>query len=1403
MKKPELSAIPNLSGDHYNKSHPKSRARIIFVLILSVLFVNQYLTAQENRYVFSHLNVNNGLSQNQITCVYRDSKGFVWFGTNAGLNRFDGSGFEDFTTGNPINGSIASNTINAISEDKNGNLLIGTSSGVSILNGTTYEFKKLNYSSSVRHNCADILYVNALISDNEGNNWIGTNSGCFCFTSQTGAISHLLIDSTTCSSPVNGIMSIVHDHSGNIWMSTKNGFIVKYNQSQKTFRKFKIPDNDKSSRNSLTRLFIDSENDLWVGNLNGLYLFDINHEAWNSRYINKFSSEEGLQRIGAISQNDDGLIWVAADGGGAYIIDKKLLSLTNLRHQPFDDQKLSSNGLSFVLCDKEGIVWLGTTKKGVNFYKKNINQFRIYRNQAGDPNSLSHNDVNAIIEDQYKNIWIGTDGGGLNYLERTTQKITRIQSNPLNYNSLSSNIIVSLFRDHENKIWIGTYFGGLNMLDPVTGKFTVYKNKPGDSTSISDDRIYGIGEDIQENLWVGTLGSGLNRLNRKTGDFDRINSTNSGICNDYITSIYRDKEKNLWITTTLGLSRYDKNLKSFTCQQNRPGDLKSIIDNEVTTSLEDSRGFFWVGTNNGLNILNYSNNSFRHFTTADGLPSNSIHGIVEDKNKNLWISSKNGISRIELKNIQNTDHFDFKITNYSLSDGLQGKEFNTSSAVCTSDGEIFFGGPDGLNAFYPDEIKEDDQPAKMIFRDFRIFNKSIPYGQNYDNRIILDKPIFNTNEIELKYSENSFTIEFIALNYFYPEKNNYAYKLDGFNNQWITTDGKKNSATYTNLNNGTYTFHVKEVKGNSNGKEISLKIVVLPPFWKSWMAYLIYAIVIFLILIFLRQLIIIRERINMRIENERIENQHIHEIDSLKIKFFTNISHEFRTPLTLIMAPVEKLLSELKEKPEAKYLKLIEQNARRLLLMVNQLLDFRKLEVQGFNYNPSMGDIVSFLNETVLSFKNLSEQKHIQLVFRTKIKELNTFFDKDKLEKIMFNLLSNAFKFTPGYGLVSVSIKIKAVTNDPFNSEKHLLVIKVEDTGIGIPADKIDKIFTRFFQVDSTGQVEKGTGIGLSLVAEFVKLHEGEIFVTSEIQKGSCFKVILPINNSGLSVPVITTVEEIVHDHYVATENIENLNPSTRPVLLIAEDNDDLRFYLKDNLLQKYHIYEASNGVEALKIITHTTIDLIISDIMMPQMDGIELCRRVKSDRTICHIPLILLTARSSEQQQLEGLETGADDYVTKPFNFQILEAKISNIISLRRNARQVFRSKIHIEAQDIAVTSLDEQFMRKALELVEKNMGTTDYSVEAMSRDMGMSRTLLYKKILALTGRPPLEFVRSLRLKRAALLLSKSQMNVSEIAFQVGFNDPKYFSKHFKNEFGVLPSKYIAKTDSSNNRIS
>ena len=1382
-----------MSVGHCNQGR-FSLIRMLFILNFLVGFFpsRSQIYAQENRYVFSHLNVNDGLSQNQIKCIFRDSKGFVWIGTNAGLNRFDGSRIEIFSSENTGTGSIKNNTITAITEDKNGDLWIATGNGISILNGQTYQFKIFEYSNNLNPECGDILYINALATDNEGNIWIGTNNGFFYHDIIHGNTSRFLVDKINCASLTNSISSIVQDHNGNMWLSSKNGYLIKYNRGNGIFQKFKMPDVTDKLSDCVSSLFIDRDNDLWVGNLMGLYRFNTIENGWDLNFKANVEEPEKLKRVGAISQNSDGLIWVATDGGGVFIFDKKSSKVINLKHQPYDDHKLISDGLSLVYCDSGGIVWVGSTKKGVSFYKNNVYKFKIYKNIPADSFTLSNNDVNALAEDQKGNIWIGTDGGGLNYLDRKSNKITRILHNNASNNTLSSNIIVSLFLDHLNKLWIGTYFGGLNKYDPASGQFTVFKNKPMDDTSISDDRIYGICEDAGQNIWAGTLGSGVNVLNLNTSKFTNYTTRNSGLCFDMIASIYLDKSKTLWLNTEYGLSAFDYTTKSFKTFQFQANNNNSISDNNVQNSFEDSRGLFWICTKNGLNLLDRHTNSFRHFTVEDGLPSNNLHGMVEDKDHNLWISTNRGISRMEIKTTNNDSRFDFKFRNYDIMDGLQGKEFNRSAALCTKDGEIFFGGPDGLNAFYPDEIKKDTMAPKMIFRDFRIFNKSIASGQLYNNRILLEKPIFNTDKIELKYKENSFTIEFTALNYFFSDKNLYTYKLDGFDQQWITTDGKNNSATYTNLNNGTYKFRVRELTDNAGGKEITLVIVVLPPFWKSWIAYLIYAASILLIFLLLKRLILTRERINARIEQERIEAQHIHEIDSLKIKFLTHISHEFRTPLTLILGPLEKLQLMFQDKKEGKYLNMIEQNARRLLQMVNQLLDFRKMEVQGFDYNNFYGDIIGFLRDVVCSFNYLSEQKNIKLSFNNKIKELNTYFDRDKLEKIIFNLLSNAFKFTPGNGQVSVNLYVESNVKCQ-NETGCQFCIEVVDTGIGIPEDKQDKIFTRFFQVDNTGQVEKGTGIGLSLVAEFVKLHGGEIVVQSEIGKGSCFTVKLPVIQTAMEAESSDQSQAEMQNHSrVNTEGDQKSNLFDRPVLLITEDNDDLRFYLKDNLQQQFEILEAGDGVTALQMVQKYVPDLIISDIMMPGIDGIELCRRIKSDRTICHIPLILLTARTSEQQMLLGIETGADDYITKPFNFQILEAKINNILSLRHAMRMVFKTKLQIEPREITVTSLDEQFMQKVLDLVEKNIASTDYTIELMSHDLGMSRTLLYKKILALTGKPPLEFMRSLRLKRAAILLSQSQMNVSEIAFRVGFNDPKYFSRHFKAEFGVLPSKYV-----------
>jgi signal transduction histidine kinase/ligand-binding sensor domain-containing protein/DNA-binding response OmpR family regulator len=1398
---------------HYFVCHKRiNQDNFLLKLVkLSVLFavfsffIISPLNSQNSKYVFSRLDINNGISDNWIKCIYKDSKGFIWFGTDNGLNRFDGYNFEIFQQNGEDSTSIADNDINAITGDKNGNLWIGTGGGISELNCETFKFRKINLVPSSPLVCQDINYITAMSTDTEGNILIGTHNGVIYFSQKINSFRHILIDEQSCSSQLNNITAIAPDKSGSFWIGTANGFVIKFNENSNSIEKFESFRESNGKSGSISKLFVDDENNLWVADVNGLYLFNIDKNSWDNNFQKKYGEKFRNPHISGIDQNKDHLIWVTTDGNGVFIIDKGASDLVNIKNLPYDEGSLSSNGLSSLYCDESGIVWIGTSKKGVNFYKNNVRKFRLFRNYPTEPNSLSNNDVDCITEDSKGNIWVGTNGGGLNFYNRKTDRFDHFVSQKGKSNTLSSNIIVSIFEDSEKKIWIGTYFGGLNCLDPETGKVKVFHHSESDSSTLSDDRIWSICEDSRKNLWVATLTNGLNMLDRKTGKFRRVNTQNSPICFNYINSIATDEIDNLWISSAHGLIYYYPLLNRSKCYFNNSEIPTSISDNHINSTFKDSRGLFWVCTNNGLNLMDREKDNFRVLKQADGLPSDRIFRIEEDSNSNLWLSTKNGLSKMIVSRTNVKDSLSFKFVNYGINDGLQGKEFNPTAAFKTKDGQLWFGGPDGLNAFYPGDIREDSTSSKLVISNLRIDNESVKYGEVINGRILFKNPIFNTNKIVLKFLENSFTIDFAALNYFFPGKNKYAYTLEGFSDKWITTEGMENFATFSNIQDGTYTFKVKSTNSDGiwNESPQILKIKVLPPFWASWYAYVIYFTVIFSLLILLRYLIVTRERMKMQMEKEYIESQHIHEIDSMKINFFTNISHEFRTPLTLIFSPVEKLMLQLKNKPEEKYLTLIHQNAKRLLFMVNQLLDFRKMEVQGFGYNPSAGNIIKFIEDAVKSFDDLSDQKNIRLVFRTEITELNTLFDRDKLEKIMFNLLSNAFKFTSAEGEVKVSLLSEKQDDltDKKNGIQRLshLIIKVEDTGIGIPQDKIDNLFVSFYQVESIISGDQGSGIGLALVKEFVKLHDGVITVTSEAGRGSCFTVVLPVSYNGKALAAVSILkkEEPLYANKTLPLRHEpegNDEPKERPTILIAEDNDDFRFYIKDNLQKIYNIYEAANGEEALTIIQKIVPDLIISDIMMPGIDGIELCRRIKADTTICHIPIILLTGMATDQEQFESLETGADDCLLKPFNFQILEVKISNLISSRRNLRQVFSSKLVIEPHDIVITSLDEQFINRTLDLVEKNISKTDYTVEELSRDLGISRTLLYKKILALSGKPPLEFMRTLRLKRAAQLLQKSQLNVSEVAFQVGFNDPKYFRKHFKNEFGVLPSKYFEK---------
>jgi ligand-binding sensor domain-containing protein/signal transduction histidine kinase/DNA-binding response OmpR family regulator len=1390
---------------------------IIFLCFF--LFSFTFINAQEAHFVFSHLDVNDGLSDNRIKCIIRDRNGFLWFGTSTGLNRYDGYEFETYLKSNSDSATLSDNDVNNIAEDHDGNLWIGSRMGISVLDVNTYRFRRINLIGLAKSGCQDVNYVTALTSDSEGNIWIGTHSGLFFYNRITGAIEHFMLDEQSCSSLFNSITALSHDIEGSVWIGTVNGYIFKYNISSSSIEKLESLRFRSSTGNPISRLFADKDGILWVADSYGLYQFDIRARTWIHEKQELLDSNFSNLQITEINQDNEGTIWVATDGKGLFLIDKHKFIITNLKNRPFSDGGLSSDGLLSLYIDKSGTSWIGTTKKGVDFYKKNIRKFQLIRSYPAEKNSLSNNDVNSVVEDSKGNLWIGTNGGGLNYYDPVRNSFRVYTSSPGNSGGLSNNFIVSVFEDSEHKIWAGTFLGGLNRFDPETGRFTVYRHNRSDSTSISDNSVWGICEDSKHNLWFATLTNGLNLFDRATGKFRRYRSENSSLCFNYLNSVIADKNDNLWISSSNGLIFFNPRQNISVCYTNNPNNNSSVSDNHISSVFEDSRGFFWVCTGNGLNLMDRKNSSFRALYQSDGLPSPCVLRVLEDKNHDLWISTKNGISKLTVGQTDRYNSLSFYFKNYTISDGLQGKEYNETAAAASSKGILYFGGPDGLNSFDPAEIAEDTIATKLVFTRLRVFNNIISPGEKYNKRILLEKPLFNTNEIKLRHRENSFTIDFAALNYFYPERTEYSYMLEGFNKSWITTEGRKNFANYSNLNQGKYRFRLRGTNSSGiwNSGEIVLKIRVMPPLWKSWFAYMFYVLIGTSLLVLLRVFTVKRERTKMKIEQERIEARHTHEIDSLKLKFFTNISHEFRTPLTLILTPVENLLHTWKGRPEEKNLMMIRQNARRLLLMVNQLLDFRKLELQGFRYSPSFGDIIAFLKEMVDSFTDLSEKKHIDLRFSSEINTLETSFDKDKLEKIMFNLLSNAFKFVGENGRVSVNVRLIHPVNgnssedDP---EESSVVIDVEDNGIGIPSDKLQDLFTRSYNIETPGLTEQGNGIGLSLVHEFVKLHDGAITVRSEPGKGSTFTVTIPVRENGSNAE--RDEKASLEDNALITLSVSDsrlpdlketrgrkaysgdsgytdvpVQENGKPIILIAEDNDDLRSYMMENLVKKYHIIEAANGSDALKKIRKTMPDLIISDIMMPGLNGIELCKKVKNDKTLSHIPLILLTARYTEEQQIEGIEAGADDYITKPFNFQILVSKIDNSVKVRKNIQQLFKSKLNIEPSTIDITSLDEQFLQKAIAIVEKNIAVADFTVEELSREMGMSRTLLYKKTLTLTGRSPVEFIRLLRLKRAALLLQKSQLNVSEITFRVGFKDPKYFRKHFLREFGVLPSKF------------
>ncbi len=1353
------------------------RLLIWVVLLLQALSV----FAQNERYNFSKLDTYTGLSNNVVNAILKDQDGFLWFGTMSGLNRYDGYSYRVFRKNYNDSTSLLDNSILSLYELPGGQMWVSTMGGVCIYNSSTEKFDA-DINGYLQTLGLPAGAVSNIVKGNNGRYWFLYDNLELYSWSGTDKKAKSLRQHLPVNS-LDRISAIKETKDGKLWLVSRNGFLQEYDMNSNKIIFSSTVIQNLNKENNPFNLFIDTDGDIWLWALNsGVFLFHPEDYSIRQFNENSFPTRLNSNLVSQVVQDNKGLIWVATDHGGVNLIDKKNnFSIRYLLNDPKDPRSLGQNSIRTMYKDNEGIIWLGSAKQGISYLNSNMVLFPLYRHMESNIKSLPYDDVNRFVEDSSGNLWIGTNGGGLIFFDRKQNTFKQYLHDPNNKNSLSNNIIVSMCIDHENVLWIGTYYGGLNSFDGK--KFKHYRHSDSDSSSLANNNVWEIFEDREQHLWIGTLGGGLDILNRETNRFEHVRYR--GALPDlapfnYISAILQDKKGNLWVGSTGGIVVFEKGKTTqvFYQQSKNKGHLSN---NNIHCFLEDSNGRIWAGTREGLNLFDEKTKQFQIFTIADGLPDNMILNILEDNHQTLWISTPNGLCNAIPK--QGKAGLVFSIISYDDANNLQNREFTDNAALKTRAGELIFGGPSGFNIINPDKILQPVYRPKIVFTGLQILSKSVVPGELINNRVLLQQSLSRLQSIGLKYKENVFSIEFASLDFGHSIQDKYAYMLEGFNSDWLYADGNPRRATYTNIGPGHYTFKVKVL--NRDGvwsDEKSLQINIEPPFWRTNIAYIIYALIVAGLFLLARRITL--DRIHMR-----YEVQQAHALERLKTKFFTNVSHEFRTPLSLIIAPLDKIIKHTGDEEQREQLNLIQRNAKRLLSLVNQLLDFRKMEVQEVKLHPSIGDIIRFSKDISHSFIDIAEKKGIQFSFSANVDNLEIYFDKDKIEKIFFNLLSNAFKYTHDNGAVSVNLTY----NPPANNENEgTLAIEIKDTGIGIPAGMQEKIFERFFQTDvPESMVNQGTGIGLAITKEFVKLHNGIITVKSEPDKGSSFTVLLPAKKIYESMARTTIPTAVEDGEQIIVE--DSVKSGKKKTILIVEDNEDLRFYLKDNLKAQYHVEEATNGKEGWEKVKQLYPDLVVSDIMMPLMDGVQLARKIKTETLTAHIPVILLTAMGSEEKQLEGLKVGVNDYITKPFTFEILASRIRNLLIQQKLLQKRFQKQIEVNPAEVTITSVDEKFLQQALEVVEKNMDNPEFSVEDFSRDMHMERSTLYRKIGSLTGKAPIEFIRSIRLKRAAQLLEKSGMSVAEVAYEVGFNKPSNFAKFFKEEFKVLPSQYVA----------
>lgn len=1334
-----------------------------------VLLLTSWMVVAQS-YQFKHLEVSDGLSNNSVNTICKDRDGFMWFGTATGLNRYDGYTFKIYQHAENDPESLPDNYITDIVEMPDGRFWINTARGYVLFDKEQDCF--ITDVTGFMKNLESGGVPEQVFVDREGNTCLSVaGEGCYRYKEGGKATFFSYVEH---SLPEYGVTQIAECSDG-LLLIYNTGLLVCLDHATLAI-KWKFDEIKKyipAGKTIEFSLFVDRDNCIWAYSLMGIWAYDCGTKSWRIDLTAIWSSRPDVI-IHAVAQDIEGRIWVGKDYDGIDVFEKETGKVTSLVAHDDNGRSLSHNTIYDLYADRDGIMWVGTYKKGVSYYSESIFKFNMY--EWGDITCIEQADENKL--------WLGTNDHGILLWNRFTGKAEPFWRDA---ERQLPNPVVSMLKSKDGKLWVGTFNGGLYCMNGSQ----VRSYKEGVGNALASNNVWALVEDDKGRIWIASLGGGLQCLEPSSGTFETYTSNNSALLENNVTSLCWGDDNTLFFgTANQGVGMMDMRTREIKKVQGQSGSMKMSND-AVNHVYKDSRGLIWIATREGLNVYDVRSHLFLDLSPVAEAKGSFIAAITEDQERNMWVSTSRKVIRVTVASDGKGSYL-FDSRAYNSEDGLQNCDFNQRSIKTLHNGIIVIGGLYGVNVFAPDHIRYNKMLPNVMFTGLSLFDEAVKVGQSYGGRVLIEKELNDVENVEFDYKQNIFSVSFASDNYNLPEKTQYMYKLEGFNNDWLTLPLGVHNVTFTNLAPGKYVLRVKAI--NSDGyvgmKEATLGIVVNPPFWMSWWAYLLYAIGLVVVFFLARYRMLKREREKFhlqQIENEVAKNE---EINNMKFRFFTNVSHELRTPLTLIISPLEGMLKETTDELQSTRLQLMYRNAQRLLHLVNQLLDFRKGEMSTHQLSLSEGDIISYVHSVCNSFLLMADKKHIQFSFFSGIDTFSMAFDADKVGKIVMNLLSNAFKFTPEGGRVTVMIEHVAGTPD-------MLEIKIADTGIGISDVDKEHIFERFYQADHKGVEETtGNGIGLSLVRDFVTLHEGEVKVFDNIGTGSVFVIQFPVKHVETQVQLppetgISIGEE--EDKEIKEETREETERKDFPLLLIVDDNEDFRIFMRYSLELQYRVKLAVNGNEAWEMMQEELPDLVISDVMMPQMDGNELCRLIKQDKRTAHIPVILLTARQNTEAKLEGLQTGADDYVTKPFNMTILVLRIRKLIELSRYHR-VTQGMIDPVPSEIVITSLDEKLIEKAIKYVEDNMSRTELSVEELSRELGMSRVHLYKKLLQITGKTPIEFIRVIRLKRAAQLLRESQLHVSEVAFEVGFNNPKYFSRYFKDEFGVLPSVYQEK---------